>query len=80
VFDVNSAQADVYEIAASPIVNSLFEGINGTIFAYGQTASGKTYTMQGSPILADLEKCGIIPRTVLIHVYSDWIDLFDDRS
>jgi centromeric protein E len=38
----------VYEEIASGIVNSVVRGLNGTIFAYGQTSSGKTYTMQGS--------------------------------
>jgi kinesin family protein 5 len=39
------------------------EGFNGTIFAYGQTASGKTFTMQG-PDIGDSEYQGIIPRMV----------------
>jgi centromeric protein E len=38
----------VYEEIASGIVASVVRGLNGTIFAYGQTSSGKTYTMQGS--------------------------------
>ena len=38
----------VYDGVASRIVNSVVEGLNGTIFAYGQTSSGKTYTMQGA--------------------------------
>ena len=29
------------------MVESVFEGFNGTVFAYGQTSSGKTHTMQG---------------------------------
>jgi kinesin family protein 5 len=39
------------------------DGFNGTIFAYGQTSSGKTHTMQG-PDIEDLEMQGIIPRMV----------------
>jgi kinesin family protein 5 len=39
------------------------EGFNGTIFAYGQTSSGKTHTMQG-PDIEDMEMQGIIPRMV----------------
>lgn len=45
IFDVTSTQADVYSYAASSIIDSVIEGFNGTIFAYGQTASGKTHTM-----------------------------------
>ena len=34
----------------SPLVQDLFDGINGTVLAYGQTGSGKTYTMgTGNP-------------------------------
>ena len=36
-------------------------GQNGTVFAYGQTASGKTYTMEGSDVFQS-SKSGIIPR------------------
>ncbi len=38
----------------------MFDGYNGTIFAYGQTASGKTFTMEGA--IDDEAKKGIIPR------------------
>jgi ABC-type branched-subunit amino acid transport system ATPase component len=41
-------------------VESIFEGFNGTIFAYGQTSSGKTFTMQG--LIDDEVYQGIIPR------------------
>jgi centromeric protein E len=44
--DTNNQQ--VYDGVASGIVGSVVQGLNGTIFAYGQTSSGKTYTMQGS--------------------------------
>jgi len=47
VFDTESIQKDVYDISARPIVDSVLEGFNGTIFAYGQTSSGKTHTMMG---------------------------------
>ena len=44
------------------MVDSCFEGYNGTIFAYGQTGSGKTYTITGgAERYADR---GIIPRTI----------------
>jgi len=43
----------VYEKVAQNIVQSVCTGLNGTIFAYGQTSSGKTYTMQGSGTIAE---------------------------
>mmetsp|Transcript_5893 Transcript_5893/g.9554 ORF Transcript_5893/g.9554 Transcript_5893/m.9554 type:complete len:364 (+) Transcript_5893:157-1248(+) len=63
VFDMKSQQKDVYDVAARPIIDSVLEGFNGTIFAYGQTSSGKTHTMQG-PNIENVELQGIIPRMV----------------
>ncbi|OIW11363.1 hypothetical protein TanjilG_19619 [Lupinus angustifolius] len=47
VFGPSSRQKDLYEQAVTPIVNEVLEGFNCTIFAYGQTGTGKTYTMEG---------------------------------
>ncbi len=60
VFDWNSTQSDVYTETAKPIVDSVLEGYNGTVFAYGQTGTGKTHTMDGGA--GDSER-GIIPKT-----------------
>lgn len=49
VFLPSVDNASVYNAIARPVVNSAVSGINGTIFAYGQTAAGKTYTMLGTP-------------------------------
>ncbi|GBF99862.1 kinesin-ii motor subunit [Raphidocelis subcapitata] len=59
-FDWASTQAEVYENAAAAIVNSVLQGYNGTVFAYGQTGTGKTHTMEGAA--ADAGAAGIIPR------------------
>jgi len=72
VFPMNCTQENIYHFAAKPVVNSVLEGFNGTVFAYGQTSSGKTHTMQG-PSIDDLEMRGIIPRmvnTVFDHISS----------
>jgi kinesin family protein 5 len=45
----DSSQSDVYE-KVEPIVKDVLLGYNATIFAYGQTASGKTHTMEGPSI------------------------------
>jgi centromeric protein E len=47
-FGEDANNVGVYENVAKGIVESVVTGLNGTIFAYGQTSSGKTYTMQGS--------------------------------
>ena len=62
IFNVDSTQKEIYEYCAKDLVDSVLSGYNGTIFAYGQTASGKTYTMEG--IIDDPEKEGIIPRMI----------------
>ncbi|GBE60087.1 kinesin [Babesia ovata] len=46
-FDGNASQQDIYEATAKDLVPRVFEGINGTVFAYGCTSAGKTYTMIG---------------------------------
>uniref|UniRef100_A0A8B9RKB8 Kinesin-like protein n=1 Tax=Astyanax mexicanus TaxID=7994 RepID=A0A8B9RKB8_ASTMX len=62
VFQSNTSQEQVYNACAQKIVKDVLEGYNGTIFAYGQTSSGKTHTMEGN--LHDPDGMGIIPRIV----------------
>jgi hypothetical protein len=65
VFQPETTQQEIYVQAAQPITDAVLQGYNGTIFAYGQTSSGKTFTMTGNPDnLYDEEIRGIIPRTV----------------
>ncbi|SAM02070.1 hypothetical protein [Absidia glauca] len=45
VFEYGTHNAEIYESGIQKLVRSTMEGYNGTVFAYGQTASGKTYTM-----------------------------------
>ncbi|XP_066591336.1 kinesin-like protein KIF3A [Prorops nasuta] len=66
VFDTNSTQVDIYNETARPIVDKVLQGYNGTIFAYGQTGTGKTYTMSGSKTSPQLR--GIIPNT-FAHIF-----------
>lgn len=63
VFTPFALQSEVYDISASPIISAVMHGFNGTVFAYGQTSSGKTFTMTG-PNLFDREQMGIIPRMI----------------
>ncbi|KAM9307967.1 kinesin-1 heavy chain [Gastrophryne carolinensis] len=62
VFQSATSQEQVYNACAKAIVKDVLEGYNGTIFAYGQTSSGKTHTMEGK--LHDPDGMGIIPRIV----------------
>ena len=63
VFKSDAQQNEIYENVGKRIVGDVMEGYNGTIFAYGQSGSGKTYTMYGPDIFDDIFK-GIIPRIV----------------
>ncbi|XP_077245720.1 kinesin-like protein KIN-UB [Tasmannia lanceolata] len=40
-----ASQKRVYEVVAKPVVESVLEGYNGTVMAYGQTGTGKTFTL-----------------------------------
>ncbi|KAK2840498.1 hypothetical protein Q5P01_014238 [Channa striata] len=71
VFPPNTEQVQVYDTCAKRIVTDVLGGYNGTIFAYGQTSSGKTHTMEGN--LHDSRLMGIIPRIaqdIFDHIYS----------
>uniref|UniRef100_A0A672IBX1 Kinesin-like protein n=1 Tax=Salarias fasciatus TaxID=181472 RepID=A0A672IBX1_SALFA len=71
VLPPNSEQIQVYDTCAKQIVRDVLGGYNGTIFAYGQTSSGKTHTMEGT--LHDPRLMGIIPRIatdIFDHIYS----------
>lgn len=56
----SSTQQNVYDETVRPLVASVLEGYNGCVFAYGQTGTGKTFTMEG--IVGEKENEGIIPR------------------
>ena len=64
VFDINTTQEEVYNCTAKPAVYSVLEGYNSTIFAYGQTGTGKTFTMEGFTYDNLDSSRGIIPRTI----------------
>ncbi|KKZ61847.1 kinesin heavy chain [[Emmonsia] crescens] len=63
VFGMDSQQQDVFDFSIRSTVDDILNGYNGTVFAYGQTGAGKSYTMMGSDIDDEVGK-GIIPRIV----------------
>lgn len=75
-FDVNSKQHEVYQAVVAPYIEEVLAGFNCTVFAYGQTGTGKTFTMVGEeqPELSsgwdDDTKTGIIPRA-LNHLFDE---------
>ncbi|KAF7704707.1 hypothetical protein HF521_021779 [Silurus meridionalis] len=70
VFGPSAKQIDVYKSVVCPILDEVIMGYNCTIFAYGQTGTGKTFTMEGerSPneefTWEEDPLAGIIPRTL----------------
>ncbi|XP_062541195.1 LOW QUALITY PROTEIN: uncharacterized protein LOC134209220 [Armigeres subalbatus] len=56
IFDETVPTRELFEKVCRPIILSTLNGINGTIFAYGQTSSGKTYTMMGEG-----QEPGVVP-------------------
>ena len=63
MFDTESRQKDVFDFSIRSTVDDILNGYNGTVFAYGQTGAGKSYTMMGADIDDD-DSRGIIPRIV----------------
>ncbi|XP_077499049.1 osmotic avoidance abnormal protein 3-like [Amblyomma americanum] len=65
-YDGDSTTEQIYDDIVYPIVESVSEGYNGTVFAYGQTGCGKSFSMQGTPRVP--QQKGIIPRS-FEHVF-----------
>ena len=61
VFDKTATQQEIYTKTTKNLLESIIEGYNATVFAYGATGSGKTYTMLG---INENER-GIMPRSVI---------------
>lgn len=84
VFGPDAGQEDVYEGVVRAIVDEVLEGYNCTVFAYGQTGTGKTYTMEGGREGASMgngvgKNAGIIPRAVK-QVFDHLRSITDEHS
>lgn len=63
VFPMGTAQQDIFDYSIKSTVDDILNGYNGTVFAYGQTGAGKSYTMMGTSIEDEMGK-GVTPRIV----------------
>ncbi|XP_020536971.1 kinesin-like protein KIN-UC isoform X2 [Jatropha curcas] len=63
IFTETASQKRVYEAVAKPVVDSVLSGYNGTVMAYGQTGTGKTYTV-GRLGKIDASERGIMVRAL----------------
>ncbi|XP_051130448.1 kinesin-like protein KIN-10B [Andrographis paniculata] len=75
--------SQIFEKEVAPLIPGLFQGFNATVFAYGATGSGKTYTMQGSEHLPGLmwhamtnilAMCKFTGSTIAISYYEIYLD------
>jgi len=73
-FDENTSQEHIYDSCIKPLMEGLFEGYNATVFAYGQTGTGKTYTMGSG--MSTSKTGGIIPSVIesLFHMAKEHSD------
>jgi len=62
VFIDTATQEQVFERAGQPLADAYIKGYNTTIFAYGQTGAGKTYTIEGEQGELVFKFRGLIPR------------------
>jgi len=76
VYDASTTQRFFYDNSCSPLIDSVLEGFNATIFAYGQTGCGKSFSMQGCNNPKELR--GVIPNA-FEHIF-DEINAADDRE
>jgi len=73
IFDSNWSTEAVYQHTTKDLVTKVVGGFNGTVFAYGQTSSGKTHTMRGTA-----SQPGIVPLAV--QDVFDHISITQDRE
>jgi kinesin family protein 4/21/27 len=83
VLPPEATQYELYNATASPLISRFVEGFNCTILAYGQTSSGKTYSMTGVDLDADptdpYNGMGIIPRAIST-IFSRAVELKRERG
>ncbi|KAJ5735457.1 uncharacterized protein N7483_000582 [Penicillium malachiteum] len=70
IFDQNASQGEVYESTTRNLLDSVLDGYNATVFAYGATGCGKTHTITGTS-----QQPGIIFMTM-----QELFERIDDRS
>lgn len=96
VFGDSTSTLTVYKLVAEPLVKMILQGLNASIFAYGQTCSGKTYTMRGdseNPGIMVLaikeifnairakENCDFMVRVSFLEVYNETVnDLLEPKN
>ena len=63
----------MYNESVSPLMDACFEGYNATVFAYGQTGAGKTFTIDGDPTNIGRNNQFPLLQTIVVLSYSNII-------
>eukprot|EP00792_Barthelona_sp_PAP020_P007773 TRINITY_DN3162_c3_g1_i2.p1 TRINITY_DN3162_c3_g1~~TRINITY_DN3162_c3_g1_i2.p1 ORF type:complete len:826 (+),score=202.39 TRINITY_DN3162_c3_g1_i2:59-2536(+) len=64
IFDENTKQDEVFERIGRPYLNKFIQGYNCTVFAYGQSGSGKTHSISYPPDAESQDDVGLVPRCI----------------
>lgn len=87
IYGPDSTSQQIYYEVSRPIIHRVINGFNGTIFMYGQTTSGKTYTMLGTPDFPGILPCSIreIFQTIVkdteneYNVWVSYIEIYNEQ-
>ncbi|GEQ66977.1 hypothetical protein JCM33374_g640 [Metschnikowia sp. JCM 33374] len=87
LFDETATQHEVFSHTTKPLLDSVLDGYNATVFAYGATGCGKTHTISGSPenpgvIFLTMEelykKIGLVSDTRLCDVTVSFLEIYNE--
>lgn len=87
LFDEDASQNDVYQNTTRPLLDSVLDGYNATVFAYGATGCGKTHTILGTPeypgviflTMKELyERIGDLSDTKIIDVSLSYLEIYNE--
>lgn len=87
LFDDSASQEDVYSNTTRPLLDSVLDGYNATVFAYGATGCGKTHTISGTPQAPGIifltmkelfERIADIRDTQLVDVSLSYLEIYNE--
>ena len=91
IYSYDSESQMIYKDICQDIVKNLIDGYNGSIFMYGQTTSGKTFTMLGSPNSPGILPCSLNDififinrfsnnnKNKIINIYCSYIEIYNEK-
>ena len=91
IYSYNSISQIIYKEICQDIVKSIIDGYNGSIFMYGQTTSGKTFTMLGTPNSPGILPCSLndffiftkkleeMNNNIVVNIYCSYIEIYNEK-